>query len=208
MMANKPSDESPNPNDLLSRWIHRLPLGRALDLGAGSGGTAHWLAEQGFQVDAVEMDPARFMILSASCQQDNPRPHHADIAHFQMAAEHYSLILAQAVLHFLRPAQANRVAARIIDALIPGGFLVAEVFTTDDPEYLDLLRLTADPLGAHTFRVSESGDVIHYFEPEELKGLFSSLEILEYDLARRIAPQSRAGYRSGASLVARKHGSD
>jgi trans-aconitate methyltransferase len=170
--------------------------------------TARWLADQGFQVDAVEMDPARFRTLAASWQHGNPKPYHADIAHFEMSREHYSLVIAQATLHFLTPSQLNRLAPRIIAALRPGGYLVAEVLTTDDPEHQTLREEGASEVEPHTFLPSQAGALIHFFEPEELLQLFSALDLREYDLSRRIAPASKAGYRSGASLVACKPGPD
>lgn len=204
LMADRTPALPSVPSDLLKRWIERVPPGPALDLGAGYGMTSHWLAENGFQVDAVEVDPERFRTLATSCQHGNPRPHHADIAHFEMPREHYTLVLAQAVLHFLTPEQIDRVAPRIIDTLLPGGFLIAEVLTTDDPQHEALRRGGAGEMGPHTFNLPESDGVIKFFEPGELKAHFSPLELLEYDLARRIAPEAQAGYRAGAALVARK----
>jgi SAM-dependent methyltransferase len=42
------------PNRFLVREVEGLPTGRALDLAAGEGRNAVWLAEQGFEVDAVD----------------------------------------------------------------------------------------------------------------------------------------------------------
>ena len=42
------------PNRLLVAEVTGLPAGRALDLGAGEGRNAVWLAEQGWQVTAVD----------------------------------------------------------------------------------------------------------------------------------------------------------
>jgi SAM-dependent methyltransferase len=46
---------SGNPNGTLVAEVERLAPGRALDVGAGEGGDAVWLAEQGWQVTATDI---------------------------------------------------------------------------------------------------------------------------------------------------------
>lgn len=190
------------PSDLLARWVDRIPPGPALDLGAGRGTIARWLAARGFQVDAVERDPALFRELRAAYLGGNPKAHYSDIMNFSMEAQWYALVVAQAVLHYLTPQQCRGLATRILTALAPGAWLVAEVLTTDDPECAALRAGGAERLGAHTFRIPATDRVLHFFEAGELKSLFSSLQIMEYEVSRRIAPGTEAGYRAGASLVA------
>ncbi|MGH3449676.1 MAG: class I SAM-dependent methyltransferase, partial [Haloechinothrix sp.] len=45
------------PNQTLVAEVAELPVGRALDLGAGQGRNAVWLAERGWQVTAVDFSP-------------------------------------------------------------------------------------------------------------------------------------------------------
>jgi SAM-dependent methyltransferase len=45
---------SGNPNGVLVREVAELPPGRVLDIGAGEGADAVWLAENGWQVTALE----------------------------------------------------------------------------------------------------------------------------------------------------------
>lgn len=49
---------SPSPNEDVARIVADLPPGRALDLGAGEGRHAIWLAELGWQVTAVDFAEA------------------------------------------------------------------------------------------------------------------------------------------------------
>jgi SAM-dependent methyltransferase len=49
---------SPGPNQFVEAELAELPPGRALDLGAGEGRNALWLAEQGWQVTAVDFAQA------------------------------------------------------------------------------------------------------------------------------------------------------
>lgn len=48
---------SAEPNVFVERELAELPPGRALDLAAGEGRNAIWLAEQGHDVEAVEFSP-------------------------------------------------------------------------------------------------------------------------------------------------------
>ncbi len=193
-----------NTSDLLQRWIHNVPLGRALDLGAGSGETARWLAEQGFQVVAVENDPVSFNQLLERCAGCDVSGQLIDLLDFTYKECTYKLILASAVLHFLKPTALWSLVDRIISALAPGGYLIADVFTTDDPGYEAFQASGTQPIEPNTYLVSHPKHYIHYFEPDELRRLFSTLEVLEYEEFRRIRVEDEGGYAAGASLVARK----
>lgn len=48
---------SAGPNAFVAQQLVDHPRGRALDLAAGEGRNALWLAEQGFEVEAVEFSP-------------------------------------------------------------------------------------------------------------------------------------------------------
>jgi SAM-dependent methyltransferase len=186
----------------LEKWLNRTSTNRALDLGAGEGKNALWLAAQGFTVDAVEHDPQVYQRLAAACAGAAVTPHHDDVVDFPLSA--YDLIVAQAVLHFLRPTQLWPLADRLVAALLPGAILVAEVFTTDDPGYTALLESNATEIEPNTFEAPAPIGVIHYFAPGELRRIFAPLEVLEYDESRTADPQSEYGFHAGAFLVAQR----
>jgi trans-aconitate methyltransferase len=203
-MSDHNSQGSLLMSDLLETWISRVRVERALDVGAGEGVTSQWLASRGFVVDAVERDPAVFDQLSDACAGMRVQPLLTDLTAFLPPPETYTLIIAQAVLHFLRPTDLWQVADRLSLALEPGGFLFAEVFTTDDPGYGRLRELGGVEIEPNTFQIPESDDVIHYFAPQELRRVFASLVPVFYEESRRIDSESSAGYRAGAELVARR----
>ena len=196
--------ETPPPLDRLARWLSTSSRGRVLDLGAGEGETAVWLARQGFLVDAVECDPEAQAILRRARTGLTIVVHPLDLREFPFVPETYGLILALAVLHFLRPSELWPLADRLSDCLLPGGLLIAEALTIDDPEAGVLRAAPLPEVEPNTFLFDPPQGVIHFFEPQELSRVFAGLEVLEYEESRRAAPESDLGYRSGATLVARR----
>ena len=188
----------------LQNWLGEISIGRALDLGAGDGEIALWLSRQGFQVDAVERDSLVFKRLQKASVGSDVVPHMTDLTEFPMTPATYNLIITQAVLHFLRPTQLWLLADRLVDALVPGGILLAEVFTTDDPGYSTLRQTNTLEIEPNTFEAPSPIGIIHYFAPGELRRIFAPLEILEYEETRRADPQSADGFHAGAYLLARR----
>ena len=47
--------ERPHPAQLLADWLPRLPKGTALDLGCGAGRNAVFLAQNGFEVQGLDV---------------------------------------------------------------------------------------------------------------------------------------------------------
>ena len=71
---------SGNPNGTLVNEIDGLAAGRALDVGAGEGGDAVWLAEQGWRVTANDISQ-RALDRVTAVANDRGLPiecHHAD----------------------------------------------------------------------------------------------------------------------------------
>jgi SAM-dependent methyltransferase len=194
------------PSEALETWIEKVRVGRALDLGAGDGETAAWLAGRGFWVDAVEHDPERFETLRRSTHGLSVHLHPLNIMQFRPAEAAYSLIVASAVLHFFAPSDLRILADRIERALSEGGILIAEAFTTDDPGYAILRREKVREIEPNTFEAPPLVGLIHYFEPGELRKLFTDLYPLEYVEDRRMDPASPDGYRAGALLVGQRTG--
>ncbi len=191
-------------SEWLEDWAGKAPKGLALDLGAGEGATARWLAERGFQVEAIERDPALCDRLVSQCRGLQVRVRCEDLREASLAAGTYSLIVAEAVLHFLRPTDLWPLADRLVAALRPGGLLVAEVLTTDDPGCEALRRAGAPEVEPNTFQAPGPVGLLHYFAPDELRRLFAGLEVLEYEESRRLDAAADPPYRAAASLVARK----
>ncbi len=191
-------------SDFLKTWSTKAPPGRALDIGAGVGNQARWLAARGFEVDAVESHPGQIEALRRTAKGTGVRVFAMDILEFDLVPGRYSLITALAVLHFIAPSQLARLAVQLQAGLAPGGVLLAQVFTLDDPGYDQAHAHGLVEIEPNTFTGEQPGNMIHYFEKDELRLLFPELQVLHYSLERVIAPNSEAGYRSGAALAAQK----
>ncbi len=113
---------------------------RALDLGMGYGRNALWLAEQGFEVEAWELD--RRYVAEARREAKRRglrvalRP--VDFTRARPRAP-YEVIVISNALHHVRRSQALRVLRRARRALAPGGLLFLLVKLTRD-RYFRLRR--------------------------------------------------------------------
>jgi SAM-dependent methyltransferase len=119
---------SAGPNVWVEQHAAPLRAGRALDLGAGEGRHALWLAERGWTVTAVDFSQVgldRVRALAEGREGLDPsrvRTVRADLADYVPERGSYDLVVI-AYMHL--PVPARRVMlARAADALAPGGSLL------------------------------------------------------------------------------------
>ncbi|HET8587426.1 MAG TPA: class I SAM-dependent methyltransferase [Candidatus Limnocylindria bacterium] len=116
--------EGRGPNPTLVATLRGVPPGRALELGAGSGTNAVWLAQQGWAVTAVDwsrvaLDNARRQAETASVTLDLQQ---RNVFDWVPPAGGYDLVLL--VYLQLPPAQRRAVYPAAAAAVAPGGRLV------------------------------------------------------------------------------------
>ncbi len=116
---------SGNPNGTLVREVGDLPPGRVLDVGAGEGGDAVWLAEHGWQVTATDIATAALARvvteaerrgLKVECLQRDAN----DLNAFEAGA--YDLVSMQYGSVHRTPDQ--RALHNVLGAVAPGGTLL------------------------------------------------------------------------------------
>lgn len=125
---------SGNPNGVLVAEVRGLPPGRALDLGAGEGADAIWLARQGWRVTATELSRvalSRAEKAAAEAAVDVDWVH-ADLLTDPPDPGAYDLVSAQ---YLPIPHEAGDAVARaLVAAVAPGGTLLfVHHAPTDDP---------------------------------------------------------------------------
>lgn len=113
------SDYSLVPTEIVKRFCSMAPKGRALDIAAGTGKNALFLANSGFTVDAVDISDVAMKRLSG--QHPDIYPICADLDHFDIPEKEYSLIIN---IRFLN----RRLFPYIKEGLIPGGLLIFETY--------------------------------------------------------------------------------
>jgi SAM-dependent methyltransferase len=170
-----------NPVTLLENWLPKLPIGRALDLACGAGRNALFLAQAGFQVDAIDISveglkqarrkaEARDLGINW-IEQDLDQAYPFDTA--------YDLIV---VMWYVNLA----LITRLCDCLAPGGYLLSEEHLITDAEVIG----PTNP----DYRVATG----------ELREAVSGLELLLFEESIEVIPEG--GYVASARVVARKPG--
>jgi SAM-dependent methyltransferase len=107
----------------LERFLKATRPGRALDLACGRGRNAIWLAEHGWQVTAIDRDPAAIASLPPSIDA-----HVADLeAGYRIEPASWDLIV---ICRYLQ----RDLYAPAIAGLVPGGIIVASaLLETETP---------------------------------------------------------------------------
>jgi len=179
--AAKAVPDELEPDAWLVEQVASLPPGHALEPACGLGHNAIWLAQQGWQVDAVDVSPVGLRLASELADRHHAKVHWiaSDLDEFTAPPGTYDLIL---VFRFLDRA---RLPAIIEQALRPGGRLLYETFTL-----------------AHISRPeSHMKNQAFALAPGELPELFPRLATLSYseltlpdrDVARLVAQRRTRG---------------
>ena len=116
---------SGNPNGTLVAEVGGMAPGRALDVGAGEGGDALWLAEQGWQVTASDVSKRALDRIEAEAKRRGLTVdcHHADANRLDaFTTGAFDLVTAQYASIPRTPD--GRGVRNIIDAVAPGGTLL------------------------------------------------------------------------------------
>jgi SAM-dependent methyltransferase len=142
------------PSAIVKRFFKMASGTKALDIAAGNGRNALFLADQGFAVDAVDISDAGLKIFGA--KHANVQPICADLDNFDIPPNQYDLIINIKYLN-------RRLFPYIREGLNPGGILIFQTFL-DSPNAEEEHMLCRD------YRLREN----------ELLHAFLSLKILFY----------------------------
>ena len=131
-----------NPESLHASWSRFIPddPGIALDIGAGTGRDANWLADKGW--DVVALEPCKeFREQNQHNSHDNViwlDDELPELKKLRTAGHRFNLILLSAVWMHVLPKKRERAFRIISELLAPGGILVFTLRQgTDEQENLD-----------------------------------------------------------------------
>lgn len=172
----------PDPSDVLRNYVAEIPDGRALDVAAGTGRNAVFLAEHGYAVEAVDQSRAGLEITRERASErgvaDRLDLVQADLSEFAFPTARYDLL----TVSFYRAV--DRIPD-LFEALAPGGYLFVEHH----------LRSTEEtPSGPSSDR--------YRFGANELLRAGLGLTVVHYDEGVEERPGDRR--RATARLLARK----
>jgi len=161
---------------IVARFFKSAPKGHALDLAAGTGRNALFLAHQGFKVDAVDISDVGLKTFSG--RHPHLYPICADLDLFHIPKERYHLIIN---INFLD----RRLVPAICEGLVTGGVLIFETLRRGSQKEKGLYNKD------------------HLLRDNELLHLFLSLKIIYYEEIKKMRKTYRDCM---ASLVAVKGG--
>ena len=152
-------DSSIEPNPFLQAHVDSVKPGRVLCLAAGNGRNAVFLAELGFEVDAVDISTAGLDLCTrlADARGVSVTPIQADLTEFEIPAGIYDLITK---FYYYQP----QLFTPICRSLRPGGRLVFQTFSRDQ---------LAFPRGPRSLD--------HLAKPEEILPTIDSLRLRFYE---------------------------
>ena len=173
-------DLNRDANTLLGKNLRFLPKGKALDLAAGEGRNAVFLAEHGFEAEAVDISPVAISRARKLARARGVRikATAADLDTYPIPPGQYDLILN---FYFLD----RRLIPRIKKGLKKGGMVVFETYTTEQKK-----------LGT-----GGPGQTQYVLKPNELLRLFRGFHVLFY---REGVFREGSKQRAIASLIAQK----
>ena len=147
------------PNPFLKKHIRLLPRGKALDIATGEGTNAVFLAQNGFDVDAVDISEKGLKKARKLAREKGVKINTflVDLDQYHIAKERYDLI---ANFYFLK----RRLIPRIRNGLKKGGIVVFETY---------LLEHRALATGGPT-------QAKYFLKPNEPLRLFRNFRILYY----------------------------
>ncbi|MDH5425879.1 MAG: class I SAM-dependent methyltransferase [Gammaproteobacteria bacterium] len=168
-----------NPLTLVEEWLPKLPVGRALDVACGNGRIALLLAQNGFEVDAIDISSEGLSQAREKAKDQgleiNWTEHDLDESY--PFATDYDLIVVMWYVDL-------ELISRLCDCLAPAGYLICE-------EHLITDQQVTGPQNSY-FRV----------EAGKLREAVAGLDVVLYEESIKLNAESEQV--ASACVVARK----
>jgi SAM-dependent methyltransferase len=180
------------PEALLVDHWEALPPGRpVLDLGAGQGRHALWLARRGITVEALDPSTVAVDTVRAAAEAEGlpVDPVRGGFESHPGAAAPYGGVLIFGLIQILRWDGIRELQRRVERWTAPGSLLFITAFSTRDEAFARLSR-TLSPIGPRSF-VTADGEPRTFLEPNEILTLFPGCAPLHH--WEGLGPEHRHG---------------
>ncbi len=164
--------KGPYSLDFFDRYV--TPPARILDAGCGLGRYTIPLAMREYNVTGVDISKFAITGLNNVRLRRNMQMGlaAADVCHLPFQNDTFDVVVAFGVLQHLLEEERSAALSEFARVLVPGGTIVIEVLGRED------MRMGGREVETDTF-LRSTGSVYHYFDPDEIKDIFSGLEIIE-----------------------------
>ncbi|MGD9763100.1 MAG: methyltransferase domain-containing protein [Candidatus Binatia bacterium] len=146
------------PSDFLAAHVADLPRGRVLDLAAGDGRNALFLARQRYPVDAIDHSHAALLRLAEIAKRESLAVHvvQADLEQYLLPARRYAAVVN---IRYLQ----RSLFEPMRESVVPGGVVLFETFLRDQA------------------RLGHPRNPAFLLERGELRARFADFELIFYE---------------------------
>lgn len=167
------------PEYKLVKYLHHATKGRVLDIGCGEGRNSLFFAENGFEIDGIDISE----VAINKCKQTFAEYGYAinlknaDLKNLSLTPNSYSVIIVAWVLNFFKGAEVVEIIEKLKRALSPGGLIYIGVFSTRDPKMAVEEREPYET-EKNTFYDKQKKHWVHYFDKHEIMVNFKGYTVI------------------------------
>ena len=170
------------PNWKLIEYLHLIPQGPVLDLGAGNGRNALFFAKLGHKVDYVDVSKTYSKRMKDRAKDENLEltAHNMDIRDFDIPEKRYVLIIASKILQLFPKADIEDITRKMNAGLARKGLIYVYTFSVENFKHSRKLH-ELELVEENTYYHRKHRQHFHYFKSDELLSLFPKLRIIFYN---------------------------
>nr|TXF81835.1 class I SAM-dependent methyltransferase [Alkalicoccus halolimnae] len=161
------------PNSMLLNYTAFVSKkGKVLDVGIGEGRNALYFAQQGYEVEGLDISKTAI----SRCQELseeynlNIKAEAADIREYDVQKDEYSLIILSNVLNFFSEKDRNEIMTKLKKGLKEDGLIYINVFDNEEPS-IKKAKERCKQVADFTYYDEENNMYHHYFTQGEMQDL-------------------------------------
>ena len=170
------------PNWKLIEYLHMIPKGPVLDLGAGNGRNSLFFAELGHEVDYVDKSKtyAKRMKDRAEDEKLMLNVYNMDLCDFDIPEKHYTLIIASKILQLFPTTDIESITRKMNAGIARKGLIYVYTFSVENLKHSKRLH-ELEQVEKNTYYHKRYRQHFHYFTSDELLSLFPKLKMIFYN---------------------------